>query len=280
MTPIRFSLLLLVIPCSLIVSKNVDTTSSAPAIRTMFGLIPYRIAESSVDTISITPSIQAQLARFAAAAYSTVPTLYNSFQIAGYCIQNNIEGDFVECGVAAGAQVAAMAYAGQLLNKPRVIHLFDSFEGIPLAGPNDTQQPGVGPITHNTNVKNLNDLLVSSGITCHSLESVKANMKQWGIDESWLIYYKGWFQYTFPLSAHKINKISFLRLDGDLYESTKICLEYFYPKVVTGGFVVIDDYSSLTGCRKAVDEYLKKNNLHPKITLVENGGGPVYWQVD
>lgn len=211
-------------------------------------------------------------------AYSTYPTLYNSYLIAKECIEQNIPGDFVECGVAAGAQIAAMSLACKNLDSYRTIHLFDSFEGIPLAGPNDTEQPGiVGKIKHDTNVAP-EQLLVSSGITVHSLEAVKRTLSSWGVNLNHLIFYKGWFQHTLAPAAEKINQISFLRLDGDLYESTRVCLEYLYPKIVNGGYIVIDDYL-LDGCRKAVDEYLNKHNLNPIIISIEGGTGPVYWQV-
>ena len=52
-------------------------------------------------------------------------------------------------------------------------------------------------------------------------------------------------------------KISILRLDTDFYESTKIELEILYPKLVSGGFLIIDDYGHFKGCRKAVDEYFR-----------------------
>jgi hypothetical protein len=153
-----------------------------------------------------------------------------------------------------------------------------------LAGPNDTEQPGIGKIQHNVHVNNLNDLLVTTGIAAHSVENVKANLKKWGILLNNLIFHEGWFQFTIPVKADKIDKICFLRLDGDLYESTKICLEYFYPKIPKGGYVVVDDYN-LAGCRRAVHEYLDKHHLMPLIIPIEieriNGDiGPVYWQIE
>ena len=60
---------------------------------------------------------------------------------------------------------------------------------------------------------------------------------------------------------HKDNipeKISLLRLDTDFYESTKIELEVLYPKLVKGGFLIIDDYGHWKGSRKAVDDYFNK----------------------
>ena len=49
-----------------------------------------------------------------------------------------------------------------------------------------------------------------------------------------------------------------LRLDGDWYESTKICLEMLFPQTSSGGIVVIDDYGRWPGCRHAVDEFLSR----------------------
>lgn len=238
------------------------------------------LAPICLGTNQFSPSLLDKLHQFAQVAYSTLPTLYNSFEIAALCIQNTIEGDFVECGVASGAQVAAMAYANQTLQGNRKMLLFDSFEGIPLAGPNDDQQPGIGAISHNTAVDDLNQLLITSGVSACSLETVVRNMSSWGIDQSNFVYHKGWFQHVLPVVANSIEKIAVLRLDGDLYESTKVCLEYLYSKVVKGGFVIIDDYGSLTGCRRAVHEYLEHHDLHPQIIPIEGGQGPVYWQVD
>lgn len=222
-------------------------------------------------------------------AYSTFPMIEKSFEFAEYCIQNNIEGDFVECGVAAGAQVGAMALALQANASVRNIHLFDSFEGIPLAGKYDVLQPGIGLITHDTNVPE-ESLLVSSGISAHSLDAVKNNMRAWGFGNLPLFYHKGWFQNTVPVN--NLDKIAILRLDGDLYESTKVCLEHLVHKVVKGGFVIIDDYA-LPGAYKAVNDFIKDKNIElirmpygivignnpPGYGVTPEAITPVYWQV-
>ena len=59
-------------------------------------------------------------------------------------------------------------------------------------------------------------------------------------------------------------KISVLRLDTDLYASTKIELEILYPRLVRGGVLIIDDYGHWQGARKATDEYFfsKKKWFH------------------
>ena len=68
-------------------------------------------------------------------------------------------------------------------------------------------------------------------------------------------YHVGWFQDTLSKEAESIRSIALLRLDGDWYESTKVCLDYLYDKIVDGGFLVIDDYGKWEGCRTAIDEF-------------------------
>jgi hypothetical protein len=69
-------------------------------------------------------------------------------------------------------------------------------------------------------------------------------------------FHAGWFQETLRALPAGFGAIALLRIDGDWYESTKICLEVLFPKVVSGGIVVIDDYGKWSGCREAVDEFL------------------------
>ena len=192
-------------------------------------------------------------------AYSFMGTLESTYDLALLCA--DLKGDYVECGVAGGAQVAAMALAAP----EKKIWLFDSFEGIPIAGKHDDSQPGIGPITNGSGE------LISSGVSSCSIEGVKSHMKDWGIPLDNMKFVEGWFQNTMP--KNRVKDIALLRLDGDLYESTLICLEYLYPKLIKGGYLIIDDYA-LTGCRKAVDRYL----LSAQFTEVDGGGGVVYLQ--
>ena len=55
--------------------------------------------------------------------------------------------------------------------------------------------------------------------------------------------------------------IALLRLDTAWYESIKHELEHLYPLLVAGGVIIIDDYGHWKGAKKAVDEYIKDNNL-------------------
>lgn len=64
----------------------------------------------------------------------------------------------------------------------------------------------------------------------------------------------GWFRQTLP--APSMQRISFLRLDADMYASTRDALRLLYPLITPGGLIYIDDYGSFAGCGKAVDDFL------------------------
>jgi hypothetical protein len=62
-------------------------------------------------------------------------------------------------------------------------------------------------------------------------------------------------QGLFQDTVHVDGPVALANLDGDWYESTKVCLERIAPHVVSGGRIVLDDYDGWSGCREAVDEY-------------------------
>lgn len=205
------------------------------------------------------------------AAFSTRTGLKHGYLCAEHVVRKGLPGVIVECGVANGSQVAIMARAVKDQMGTRTFHLFDSFEGIPMAGPKDADQPGIGAPKHDVNAP-LAERLVSSGVSAATVDQVKANLAAWNCRGKF-IYHKGWFQNTLP---HLVNfpPIALLRLDGDLYESTAVCLRYLYPLVVPGGLVVIDDYA-LPGCATAVNEYLFDHQPDARIHTEDVGGGAI-----
>ncbi len=168
--------------------------------------------------------------------------------------QQAIPGVFVECGVWRGGCAALMA--SRAAKTGRQTHLFDSFEGLPepieidgrralkkSAGKADGQ------------LKALGDLAVS-------IEQVKSVLfDHFRLDEKNIVFHKGWFQDVLPVVHDSLGPIAILRLDGDWYESTRVCLQYLYDHVSQGGYVVIDDYNYFEGCRKATDEFLQERGL-------------------
>ena len=56
-------------------------------------------------------------------------------------------------------------------------------------------------------------------------------------------------------------------MDVDFYQPTYNTLKLLYPRVISGGYIFIDDYGiEFFNCKKAVDTYLNENNI--KVNLV------------
>jgi len=168
-----------------------------------------------------------------------------------------LDGAIVECGIAAGSNFAQMIKASIDSKIDREYWGYDSFEGIPFGIEWDKEQPGIGVMNPGKY-----GVLETTGITAHNITGVIDNLKKWGVWSEKVTLVKGWFQNT--VSKTKPDKIAVLRLDGDLYESTKVCLDNLYDNVQKGGLIIIDDYE-LAGCKKAVDEFLKKRRASKKL---------------
>lgn len=219
---------------------------------------------------------------YSGAAYSTRETIENTKYFTDV-VDKAIPGVFVECGVAAGAQLAAMQerlIARHSSNDLPWVYGFDSFEGIPLASEEDDLQPGLPGPKPEIRYTDKRELLKSSGITVHSKENVQQLMKAW-FPNHWknIVLVKGWFQDTLPQYVpvfRMLNGISLLRLDGDLYESTKVSLEHLFPLVNRGGVLIIDDWV-LTGCRRACEEYFVNHSVRRVSPPHGDGTGPAYF---
>lgn len=220
-----------------------------------YQIIRYEYEEISRDGIKM-------VRKFTMLPYINLVTLYEQVR---FCELHNIEGDFVECGVWKGGAIGLMAIANlKYGTQRRTLRLFDVFEEI--CSPNEKID---GTIAINEVRKQLGEKAAINGEIKPlkgiydrfggpgSINACKEVIEQIiGYPSDKVNYHKGWFQDTIPTDAKKINKIAILRLDGDWYESTKICLENLFDKVVSGGFIIIDDYGLYSGCKKATDDFL------------------------
>lgn len=198
-------------------------------------------------------------------AYSSESTLMFTYHIAKQF--KDTPGAYVECGVAAGAQIIAMAYGAP--NK--IIYALDSFEGIPLPSNRDNQMPGIRLLTKEEQsvLPNPgNQALETTGATSVSINDFNEHLVKSGVDPSRIFIVKGWFENT----ARQLTipqGISILRLDGDLYNSTWVCLQHLFPKVIKGGVCIVDDWE-LPGCRAACDEYFALIGYKPDYKFISN----------
>lgn len=148
-----------------------------------------------------------------------------------------VPGDLVEFGVAYGASARIIAEYGAEheaeygaeSGQSRTLHLFDTFEGLPEPGPNDSAR------------------FCKGSYGC-SLESVQQYLSGFPV-----AYHKGFFPQTADGLRDAV--FSFVHLDVDLYESTLEGLKFFYPRLSRGGILLSHDYKSSAGVDKAFREF-------------------------
>jgi O-methyltransferase len=106
------------------------------------------------------------------------------------------------------------------------------------------------------------------------LEEVRELFARYDLLDEQVRFLKGWFKDT--LAAAPIEHLAILRLDGDLYESTMDALNPLYDKVVSGGFVIIDDYASCPPCKLAIHDFRAQRGIDEAMQVVD--GHAVYWR--
>jgi len=183
-----------------------------------------------------------------------------------YCMEQvvhrGVPGDVMETGVWRGGASIFMAAVLQEHGDSRTVWVADSFQGLP--SPSLKQDEGM-------NLHEMEMLAVS-------IKEVQGNFRRYGLvdDEKSaekIRFMVGWFNETMPKIPTK--KIALLRLDGDMYGSTMDVLTHMYPKVVKGGYVIIDDYA-IPECALAVNDYRHYNGiLEPMVPI---SGGAMMWR--
>jgi O-methyltransferase len=166
-------------------------------------------------------------------------------------LRDGIPGDFIEAGAwKGGACIFMRAVLEAHGVADRSVWVADSFEGLPL--------PQLPPERR----------------MIAPLEMVQDNFRRYGLLDGQVKFLKGWFKDTLPKAP--ISRLAVLRVDADLYESTLQALEYLYPKVSRGGYVIVDDYGYFAGCSKAVDDFRARQKITTPLVKIDWTG--VYWQ--
>lgn len=199
---------------------------------------------------------------------TTPEKLFALIQAVRYVVHNEIPGDIVECGVWRGGSM--MAIAKTLLEqncRDRELHLFDTFEGMSAPTEEDVFYDGSSAFDKFEATK-ISD--ASSTWCSSSLENVTQVMYSTGYDRDKIHFAKGMVEDTLPEQAPQ--QIALLRLDTDWYESTKHELEHLFPRLAPQGVLILDDYGSWDGARKAVDEYIAQNQLCLLLNRIDVAG--------
>ena len=150
--------------------------------------------------------------------------------------QVSFEGDMAEVGVYQGGSAKLICEA----KKEKTLYLFDTFTGLPQLSDDDThfgEKYWYENQFSNTSVNSIKKLL-------EKYENVRI--------------VKG----EFPKSGKDITdkKFCFVHLDVDLYKSTIDSLRFFFPKMISGGIILMHDYHS-DGIQKAFREFKNENDL-------------------
>ena len=184
----------------------------------------------------------------------SVARLRGLYHALRYVVGENIAGDVVECGCARGGSSALMALTLRQLGSRRKLWLFDTFEGLPAPS---SQDPDF----------EIADLFTGSCVG--TLNEVRGLFERLNVAED-AIFIKGLFQHTLPVAP--ITCIAVLHIDGDWYESVKVCLDSLYDKVVPGGVIQLDDYGYWKGARKAVDEFMQTRGIQTPLQRLDYSG--------
>jgi len=192
--------------------------------------------------------------------------LYATIMACKYAEDQNITGDFVECGVWRGGN---SILAAGIFTAHRKILLFDTFDG--MTEPTDIDHTTFGK----TSAKEKFNQRIQNGEEkwCYSsLDEVKDNFAKAGLLSDRVKFVKGDVLKTLEDENNLPEKISVLRLDTDWYESTKKELEVLYPRLSIGGIIMIDDYGHWAGAKKAVDEYFEQHGGRPFLQYIDRTG--------
>lgn len=195
--------------------------------------------------------------------------LWSLLNAVRYVIDEDLPGDFVECGVWRGGSVMAMAgELGRLGVTDRRIWLYDTFAGMTDPTAEDVEAvSGVSAATMlgETPVGDGNNVWCVAGRA-----DVEANVRSTGYPFDQFTFVEGDVAQTLHSSAPE--QVSLLRLDTDWYESTKVGLEVLYPRLVVGGVCILDDYGHWQGARKAVDDYFEQQGHRPFMHPIDFSG--------
>jgi hypothetical protein len=165
--------------------------------------------------------------------------------------QRRVVGSVIEAGCALGGSAIVLAASK---TKARPMYVYDVFGTIPPPSDADGEDTlrryeeivagrskGIGGDTYYGYEENLQ-------------VKVRASFAQFGlaVNEHNVHLIEGLFQDTIRPDG----PVALAHIDGDWYDSVKVCLERIWPRLIVGGVVVIDDYDDWSGCRTAVDEFL------------------------
>ena len=167
---------------------------------------------------------------------------------------DGVPGDFLEAGVChGGASIFLRAVQVAYGEAQRSTWLADTFAGVPAP-------------SHELD-RDLDLTEERLPWMAADLESVRANVATYDLLSERVRFLPGLFAETLPSAP--VEQLAILRIDADLYSSTRTVLDELYDRVAPGGFVIVDDYGCLEPCREAVDRFVEERGLSVEIDQVD-----------
>ncbi len=168
-----------------------------------------------------------------------------------YKMTLGVTGSIVECGIFKGTSLSRFAIYRELLRDSfsKKIIGFDIFDKFPETNFSPDKKFR----------KKFTKLAGSQSISKEQMFKV---LKHKGLEKN-VELIQGDINKTVPkyIKSHPKLKISLLNLDTDIYEPAVTILNTFYPKIVKGGILILDDYNVFPGETKAVNEYFKGKKI-------------------
>lgn len=180
---------------------------------------------------------------------------YRTLELVAESINNNgIEGAMAEAGVYQGDFASAM----HALLPERILYLFDTFEGF-------TQAKTAQELKTKRISSEFAELAMSFDDTNEDLVLSKM------ADPSKCVICKGDFAET---SRFIDSLFCLVSVDMDYYQPTREALEFFYPRLVKGGCILVHDYNhdEIRGVREAVESFRASNPSLITMPLADQCG--------
>jgi hypothetical protein len=160
-----------------------------------------------------------------------LPRYFGLALICDQLVKEQLTGDIAELGVYKGNTAVLLAALARKLGS--TAYLFDTFQGFAaedLVGVDSDKEKQFA----DTSMDAVQALVGEKGVRC----------------------IKGHFPDSTAGMPTEL-QLCLVHIDCDLYSPFKAALEYFYPRLVKGGFLVMHDYGGLywNGAEKAIDEF-------------------------
>ncbi len=157
----------------------------------------------------------------------------------------HLDGDIVEFGIASGGLTIILAHFLKKIGSKRKIIGCDTFDGFPYDDKYEFNKHRKGE--------------------CRGIEfnQVLEKIKSYGLDDK-IFLVKGMFEETLYQKLFE-RKYSLVFIDCDLYNSTKISLDYSLPRLVKHGIIAFDEYESEEKETPAYGETMAANEFCKKI---------------